>query len=254
MVKLKFIIDEPYLLADAVLIDPYFTIKNREDFMYLRNISDIIRIEREYFFSYKSKISYKIFKSLEQKLKGALKDDGKLQRFYQKILEETQDYKREITAEWSSNYLRSVRMMENITRLEWDDNKEFEVYLIHPSSAIARYLGSNRIVVGMDKEKNNDYTIILWHELMHSKFHLYDSSFSNDISHSIIILVTENELRSRLNGGNYPPFFDSDQDLSIIMKKILPYWRVYLKSERDNILEFERKMQCRMKEFLIGVK
>ena len=58
--------------------------------------------------------------------------------------------------------------------------------------------------------------------------------------HAVIELITDEELRTRLNGGKYPPFVGHGY-LQKVKEKLLPKWRKYLKSEKQNIREFIRK-------------
>jgi hypothetical protein len=77
----------------------------------------------------------------------------------------------------------------------------------------------------------------MWHEILH--FYWLKPKDEN-LSHAIIELVTDNELRIRLNGGKYPPFVGHSW-LEKIRRKIYPYWKKYLnkKLKAKNIFELE---------------
>jgi len=58
-----------------------------------------------------------------------------------------------------------------------------------------------------------------------------------DLEHAVIQLICDNEMRVRLNGGDYPPFEAHDEHKEI-MTKLLPSWRAYLKQPKKDIHEF----------------
>ena len=63
----------------------------------------------------------------------------------------------------------------------------------------------------------------------------------NDTNHALIQLITDNELRIRLNGGKYPPF-EGHSTLTAEMSSLLPKWQEYLLSPNKDILAFEKSL------------
>ena len=85
--------------------------------------------------------------------------------------------------------------------------------------------------------------------LMHETLHLIlDKKLGkNNLAHAIIELITDQELRIRLNkNGVY--FKESKEGvghpfLLKLSKAILPYWKKYLKSKNKNIVNFYLEME-----------
>ena len=121
--------------------------------------------------------------------------------------------------QWKNNLNKTSKIINDITGLKL--SKKFNVYLTHPSLKNGKYIAKNSIAWGHHENYKNYTTIYLWHEILHSYFDL------NDLNHAIIQLVTDNELRLKLNGTKYPPF-EGHKDLQNLMSKIVPYWRKYL--------------------------
>lgn len=159
---------------------------------------------------------------------------------YKTLLQHVNDYRERIMEQWKLKYDKTIKIMHEMTGISFENDK-FVVYLTLPSLKNGRYLGNKRIAWGHSEDFNNYSIIYLWHEIMHDKL------YSDDIGHSIIQLATDNELRIRLNGGQYPEFI-GHAELFPTMTKILPYWREYLKSENKNILNFEKLMREKSKE------
>ena len=122
--------------------------------------------------------------------------------------------------------------MKKLTGLKL--NKKFTVYITHPSLRNGRYRGNNTIEWGHHENWRNYATIYLWHEILHSYIGYGDKE------HAVIELITDEELRIRLNGGKYPPFVGHNY-LGNMKKKMLPKWREYLKSDQHNIRDFIKK-------------
>jgi len=88
--------------------------------------------------------------------------------------------------------------------------------------------------MGHHEDWPNYATVYLWHEILHSYIGYSEKE------HAVIELITDEELRIRLNGSKYPPFA-GHKYLAKIKQKILPRWKKYLKSKKRNIREFMGK-------------
>ncbi len=94
----------------------------------------------------------------------------------------------------------------------------------------------NVIGWGHHEEWPNYTTVYLWHEILHSYLGY------SELEHTLIQLVTDNELRVQLNGGSYPPFV-GHENLNPLTEKLFPYWKKYLQKDNKNIYELKEKLE-----------
>lgn len=161
-----------------------------------------------------------------------------------KIRQQTEEYLEVVRAQWQRNYPQAFQAIQEMTGL--DLNKQITVNVIHPSLNTGLYRGNNTVRWGHHEDWNNYSTVYLWHEILHSYM-----DYTN-LSHALIQLVTDNELRVKLNRGEtYPPFYGY-KDLISLMDKILPYWRTFLaeipEGGKRNLLDLEERLRS-MTEF-----
>ena len=116
--------------------------------------------------------------------------------------------------------------------------------------AMPRY---NTIGWGHSEDWKNYSTVYLCHEIMHLL------TKNTKTMHALIQLMTDNELRIRLNKkGRYftykkitqatkmPPYF---KELWQLEKKIYPYWKEYLKDKKGrNIIDLEKEIERKIKK------
>ncbi len=152
---------------------------------------------------------------------------------FKKILNQTEKYLEFCKKQWRKNYDMTSEIIKELTGLKL--NKNFTVYITHPSQRNGRYLGNNQITWGNSEKWPNYTTVYLWHEILHSYF------LNSDLVESIIELIADNEIRCRLNGCKYPPF-EGRKRLIATKKKLLPHWKKYLKSGKRDIKKFHREM------------
>lgn len=236
--KLEFKIDPNYFIAHTLsnmANDRFSSMKHKKDIIDFQN------------FAWKeSKNCYDLLagriypeKFIDKEIFSAIKDISrfltKLQKSvkYQKIFEQTQEYLEFCQKQWNENYESIIRIMEQLTGLKFEKN--FTVYITHSSLKNGCYLGKDKIAWGHNEDWPNYSTIYLWHEVLHSYFS------NSELEHALISFVTDEELRTRLNGGEYPPFI-THKELLPLMKKILPFWREYLTSKKKNLLDFKKKL------------
>jgi hypothetical protein len=237
MVKLNFMINEVYLLTHSLKNAGFLPAEHKEAIntlfkIYLQTVSPSYNL-----FGRDPNIVLDIKDPvLEELLKEVQETEA-----YNHILTQTQKYQEEVKEKWLTNHDITSRLMQEITGLDFG-NDEFSVYLTLGQNG--RYWGDRRIVWGPPKEYFSNQTIVfLWHEIMHGKIKGdgEDGPFSDPIEHSVIQLATDNELRVRLNGGEYPPFVGHELMFPILERMLSP-WRSYLDSPERNILEFNNKM------------
>lgn len=159
---------------------------------------------------------------------------------YQKLYQQTEAYLSFCKAQWEKNYRVTHDFLQSIT--DFDFNRTIDVYITHPGLLNGVYLPrisviewSNRWENQKDERFLNYTTVYLWHEVLHSYFeHM-------EIAHVLIELITDNEMRVRLNGGIYPPF-EGHNELEELRQNILPQWQAYLKSGRRDIIAFLKEI------------
>ena len=158
---------------------------------------------------------------------------------YKRVLKQTRGYLKFCQSSWKEQLRKSSRIINGISGLKF--NRQYIVYITHPSLRNGRYLGNNRLTFGHNEDFKNYSVIYIWHEIMHSKLP------SNDIGHAILEFAVDEELRTQLNGGGYPPF-EGHPGLSKVKLKLLPYWRKYLTSKNRKIIPFYKTI-AKMPQF-----
>jgi hypothetical protein len=224
--KLSFEIDENYLISN-ILAGGKLPLEYKKDIVVFRedawkisrNSYDLLRGE-----FYPDSVSENNLKNSISFLKKTKELDS-----YKKLLKQTNSYKNLVEKQWNKNLKETSLIIRELTGLDLD--KSLTVYITHPAFGRGRHLGGNKIAWGHNEDYPNYSTVYLWHEILHSYLE------KNDLTHSIIQLVAENELKVRLNGGKYPPF-EGHEKLFPIMKKLLPNWKKFLKSKDKNIIQF----------------
>lgn len=241
MFKVKFVIDENYLIIHTISsTDPsrFSSKQYNRDIIAFQNFAwktskDLynILIGRTGFLPPVQNLSASV-----KKLSGYVTTLKKSKTF-KKLLKQTEEYKKFCLAQWRKNGLFTTKVVSELTGLRF--NKTFTVYLTHPSLKNGRYIGDHKIGWGHREEWPNYTTVYLWHEIMHSYFG------KTDLDHAIIQLLTDEELRVQLNGGKYPPY-KGHKELFLLMNRLLHYWRRYKLKEKKNIFAF-RKSVLKMK-------
>jgi len=153
---------------------------------------------------------------------------------YKKIYQQTEEYLKFCKNQWNENYHFTSKVINELTKLKL--NKKFTIYITHPGLKNGSYKGGNTIAWGHNEDWPNYATVYLWHEILHSYMSYTDKE------HAVIELITDEELRTRLNGGTYPPFV-GHKHLEPIKKKLLSNWRKYLNSNKKNIKEFMKEIR-----------
>lgn len=171
-------------------------------------------------------------KNIAKKLPKTLNEIKKSQEF-RKIYTQTEKYLTSVEKEWNNNFSKTTNFIKYLTDFNLDKN--FTIYITHPSQRNGSYWENNIISWGTSNKWKNYTTVYLWHEILHSYL---DNS---PLSHAIIELITDEEMRKQLNNTIYPPF-EGHKNLEILKKKILPHWKKYLKSENKNLTKFRKEL------------
>lgn len=150
---------------------------------------------------------------------------------YKEFYEETLKYKGWLENEWKTKRNEVEKHLKNILKTDLPP-KDFEVLVIHPAVGGGNYLGEGRIFWGHSEDWGNYSLVYLVHEALHEYIEY------NELTHAIIELIADNELRIRLNkGGEYFKCDGEDVGHEYLRKlenKNLPRWREYLKQSADS--------------------
>jgi hypothetical protein len=155
-------------------------------------------------------------------------------RSFFRLQEQTLGSLSRIRQEWESDLPKSYEIMKELTGLGLDH--KYEVFISHPS--LKNGCGNDfRIFWSYRQDFPHYNTVYLWHEALHSLLPTRTSEANENVEHAAIELLTDDELRTRLNGGTYPPF-TGHEDLAHLKNRLLPSWKNYLNMSGKNINEF----------------
>ena len=161
------------------------------------------------------------------------------------LYKKTESYKSWLVNEWESKKARVEKELTDMFRIELPE-QEIKILVVHPSVGGGFHIKNGLIFWGTEEHWPNYNVVYLAHEFLHE---IFDSS---DFHHALIELATDNELRIRLNGkGDY--FREEEADvghsrLRTTENALLPEWKKYLSSPKQNIYEF-LKIQQRKTEY-----
>lgn len=145
-------------------------------------------------------------------------------------------YKKKISIEWKNKKKSIIKILEDIMKIKLE--KKYKMLSgsdkLFCGNNLSKYK-KNTFVYGHREEWNNYNVVYISHEILHSLFGY------TDVEHCIIELITDNELRIRLNG--YGKYFEimGHSHLENMKLKMFPHWQKYLKNN-DNIYQFRDKM------------
>lgn len=235
--KLKFTIDRTYLIShtlSSMASDRFSSPKYKEDIVAFQNFAWeksqslynflIARfVPESWLDSELSKLEIDLPKYIIELQKS---------KEFKRLLSQTQSYLKACELQWKANYQKTLSLMESLTGLRFD--KTFSVFITHPSLKNGCNLGKNRIAWGHCENWPNYTTVYLWHEILHSYFS------NSDRDHVIISLLTDQELRIRLNSGKYNLRL-FHKELRSAVNKVLPDWQNYLKLRKKDIKILKKK-------------
>jgi len=186
-------------------------------------------------------LSPAIIKKENEKL-GLFLKTAKALPEYKQLLIETQNHLKEVKMEWEKNYTLTHAFMTSLAKIKF--KKVMQVFITHPEVYQGRFLEGNDIAWGRKAEWPNYATVYLWHEILHSYMKF------NARTHSLIELMTDDALKTHLNGGTYPPFSKDSHPALVETKTWIfeKYWKDYLKDPDQNIFQLENRLiQARFK-------
>jgi hypothetical protein len=155
---------------------------------------------------------------------------------FKKIHQETVLYCDMIKKYWNQVSDEIVSFLKNILRINID--KEFDVYITHPDTCTG-FSFNGSIAWGHFKGLSDmNYNIVyLIHESLHNliPFDLDETSDSASIKHSIIELISDYELYSKLSGVS--KYNVGHPNLKEYRNFVYPYWLKYLGLNNEQIIE-----------------
>lgn len=174
---------------------------------------------------------------------------------FQRLYRESKDYLSLVKKQWAKNQKKALSILEDLSGLKLP-KRNITVLITYPklyrSFALSNY---NIISLGYAEDWENSSTVYLCHEIMHFL------TKNTKIIHALIKLMTDNELRIKLNKkGKYfifqkppqkkdHPLYDYFDQIWQLEKKIYPYWKEYLKDKKGrNIFDLEKEIKCKIKE------
>ncbi|PIU99054.1 hypothetical protein COS59_01855 [Candidatus Wolfebacteria bacterium CG03_land_8_20_14_0_80_36_15] len=191
--------------------------------------------------------------SSNKNIKGVfLKHISTLEKIYQEIFKskefkrlykETEKYLKFVKRQWQKNKKQALETIQILSGIKLP-KKQITVYLTHPKLYNGKAIVEKNIILWGHKEDWQNYsTIYLCHELMHILTWKKQKNYR--LMHAIIELLTDEELRIRLNKKG--AYFKEKQklighkDLISLKKKILPCWKNYIKGKLGGtIFELEK--------------
>jgi len=164
------------------------------------------------------------------------------------ILKQTFQYNNLVKKAWNQNKSFISKYLKEIIGAELP-NISVTVNIVHPSFKIGRAIRDKNLIIWGHFDDWQNYTIVyLTHELLHILFNYYHIK-PNELSHALIELIADNELRVRLNQGE--KYFKENKMvighpyLKELEKNILPYWLKYLKKpdKEKNLIIFFNQLE-----------
>ncbi len=241
--KVIFKIDQT-LLATSAIFGPKS--KNLKDWTPLKN-SLWEKYNEGYRFAYKGDLRFLAIKDdFPKNMESIITDIGKIieetisSKEFKNLLNETEEYMKWLENDWQKKENQVNKELKDILRIDLPED-EFTINVVAPIIGGGAYLGDFNIFWGHTEDWENYSTVYLVHEMLHEILKL------KNFNHEIIELVTDNELRIRLNGkGEY---FKDDLGnrighdyLEKAEKELLPKWKKYLKNTKQDIFSFSESL------------
>ncbi len=161
------------------------------------------------------------------------------------IYKNARDYKIWLENQWNKNKEIINKELKSILKTELPEKNSVVYVLGNKVREGSNYHGS--IFWGHKEDWKNYSLVYLVHEYLHNFF------IKTDLEHAVVELVADNEMRIRLN--NRENYFECNgmqvghAHLQTCGRKILKEWKIYLKSDKENIYQFIRRMKKKYPEY-----
>lgn len=158
---------------------------------------------------------------------------------YEPVGRRARKHSMEIQEEWELYYPSASVMMKDITRMGFSGG-DIKVYVLHPGLREGGVMpNSGSLFYGGDKKWEYYYTSVLWHLFLHKTFGIREDLSTE---HAAIDLAAFEELRTRLQKNDYPPFAGHDY-LKEVKESMLDDWNRHLNMKAD-IRDFMMKARA----------
>lgn len=238
--KLEFRVNPDYTFLHAINT----TQKNEPFIGWAKFTNNIWKQSPEVFYFFAGAPEYILYSSsipsLARKTHKILKKI-RTSKQYKRLVKETRKYLVFVEKQWQKNENQALRILSEISGFTFPKTT-ITVFLTHPKLRNGSVVDDNAIVWGHSEDFKNYTTVYLCHELMHI-FTRHDPS---DITHAIIELITDNELRIRLNHKGKYFVYQGHKHLKQLESKLLPEWKMYLAQKDKNIIRFIRAIKRKM--------
>lgn len=162
---------------------------------------------------------------------------------FKEIEHETEIYLKKIENEWRKKEQFIQTYIQDVLHIP-EQKKTITIYIFHPRLSEGRAYYKDQVVLWGHKELWENYSMIyITHEILHV---LLDGICKNrEITHALIELAIDNELRIRLNPND--TYFIKNKKYQghthqkKLVKKIYPYWKEFLKNN-TSILDLEKNL------------
>lgn len=156
-----------------------------------------------------------------------------------RLIKETETYCNWLEKEWQIKGNQALAELEQIIKIPLP-KKKISVYVTHPKLKNGMAISPKIITWGHSEDWPNYSIVYLCHEIMHILN--WNEKNNKTITHAIIELAIDNELRIRLNKkGKYfkeRKFNVGHSRLQNIEKNIYSPWKKYLKNPKQNLKQF----------------
>jgi hypothetical protein len=164
-----------------------------------------------------------------------LVNEGMKSVAFQNLLKDTNEYKTWLEKEWNKNKEKIIATLKDILRIEIPSHA-VKVLVVSNKMKNGYHLDKGVFAWGHSEDWPNYSMVYLCHEFLH------DIIESSDLTHAIIELIADNEMRIRLNGyGEYLYIngkYIGHKNLLEMEKEMLPDWKNYLANKSNSIYDF----------------
>ncbi|MFA7201685.1 MAG: hypothetical protein WC099_01690 [Candidatus Paceibacterota bacterium] len=162
---------------------------------------------------------------------------------FKKIERETETYLQKIENQWRKKEPLIKTYIKDVLRIP-EIKETVTVYIFHPKLSEGRAYYKDHAILWGHKELWENYSIVyITHEILHIL--LNGICRNKTITHALIELATDNELRVRLNPQDIyfmkDGVYQGHKYQEKLVKKIYPSWKKFLK-ETTPFLKFEKKL------------
>lgn len=175
-------------------------------------------------------IAQKGFLKLEE-----IREDPRLLR----LVKETEEYKIFIEKQWKQNESFILEQLKSFWVLVSEKRPSIDVFLTHPKLKNGLTIDNGKIAWGHEEDFKNYSSVYLSHELLH----ILTQNDPSNVTHAIIELMTDNEMRIRLNGYGTYFEFKGHSYLKELEESIYPHWKEFLKKPWSDFYSFIKDLK-----------